>query len=102
MINLKEFGRDINGNSIVKFSMLTLKAKENSVYINNRSINTDKDSYSYTLQTNGNLPYTHDVKISGLKVKDLTIEQTNKIIFEIENFLTKYGCDKQQYLVSLK
>lgn len=98
-INLKSFGRDINGNSIVKFTILN-KHENSLVTLSGKRINTDKPVYSYSLQTNGNLPITHNIKIRGQKIIELSKEDIENIENEVINFLVKHGSNKQKFLLS--
>lgn len=97
-INLKSFSRDINGNSIVKFAIHN-RHTNSSVRLNARPIKTDKPSYGYSLQTSGNLPFTHSTKLLGKKVVDLDRWTREKIEDEIVNYLIRHGSDKQKFLV---
>lgn len=97
-INLKAFGRDVNGNSLVKFSIVNNHQKSD-VWIGGRKITTDKHSYGYSLQTMGSLPFTHNLKIQGKKVHDLSRFERSAIENEIEKFLLTYGSPKQKFLL---
>lgn len=100
MVAIKSFGRDINGNSLVRFSILNNKNRNSSVILNGRPVNINKPHYSYSLQTMGNLPFTHDVKLSGIKASELTAIDRARIVNEITDYLLHYGSDKQKYLLS--
>lgn len=99
MTTIQKFSRDINGNSTVHFSLLNTHTNS-SISLNRRRISTDKKSYGYSLQTNGNLPFTHNLKIGGLKIKDLSANEVDLVVKEIEYFLLNYGSDKQKFLLS--
>jgi hypothetical protein len=100
MITLKKFAKDINGNSIVLFSIRNTRTNS-SVTVNHKPISTDKNSYSYSLQTNGNLPKTHRFKIDGFKIQELSETQQAIIKDEILDFLLLHGSDKQKFLLSV-
>lgn len=98
-IKLKSFNRDKNGNSIIKFSILNNpKNKLSDITLNGRKINSDKDFYSYSVQTNGNLPLIHSARLAGKKAITLGDEHVN----ELREFLKMHGSDKQKFLVSQK
>lgn len=98
MITLNKFSRDLSGNSTVHFSILN-KYTNSNVSVNGRRIHTNKKSYGYSLQTNGNIPITHNLKISGLKINDLSTNEVDLVKNEIKNFLLRYGSDKQKCLL---
>lgn len=99
-INLTLFTRDVNGNSLVKFKILTSgNARRSSVTVNGKRISTDKKAYGYSIQTSGNLPETHRIKQSGVKVSELTPQQSEIIKAEIVEYLIGFGSDKQKYLI---
>jgi hypothetical protein len=100
MIILSSFGRDINGNSIVRFKIKNINT-DSAISLNNRRIKSNKEYYGYSLQTNGNLPFTHNIKISGVKVIELSNNDRAKIANEISDFLQLHGSDKQKYLLSI-
>lgn len=87
MITIKAFSRDINGNSTVKVS--------------GRIPGQTKD-YSFSIQTQGNLPFTHFVKLSGVKPQDCTKEHYNRIVNEITLYLMRHGTTKQKMLINIE
>lgn len=98
-ITVQSFGREINGNSIVRFTISNTH-QNSSVRVNGRPIRTNKPFYGYSLQTNGNLPKTHSLKIGGVKVEELSSNERAIVEGEIYEYIRRYGSDKQRYLIT--
>lgn len=65
------FGKDSNGNSVVKLK--------------------NGKGKGFSIQTNGNLPKTHSIKQSGKKAKELTPEELKIVAEEAKAYIDEYG-----------
>ena len=72
----KGFGKDINGNSVIK------------VYFPN--------SRAFSIQTNGNLPETHSIKMEYSKIEKVPASDLKVIEKEVTEYIKEYGTDTQK------
>jgi hypothetical protein len=76
------FGKDTNGNSIAKFK--SGKGK------------------GFSIQTNGNLPATHSIKISGKKAKELNTKELATIADETKLYIEANGTQKMRESITVE
>lgn len=77
-MSVKGFGKDNNGNSIVKLV-------------------NDNTGKGFSIQTNnGDMPDTHRLKIDGTKLKELTDSDLKTMAKEIGDYVKKYGTKAQK------
>lgn len=76
------FGKDTNGNSIAKYK--SGKGK------------------GFSIQTNGNLPATHAIKISGKKAKELDAKELATIADETKLYIEANGTQKMRESITVE
>jgi len=69
------FGKDSNGNSIIKISF--------------------PNSRAFSIQTNGNLPKTHKIKMQYSKIEDVPSGELKVIENEVLEYIKEYGNNSQ-------
>jgi vacuolar-type H+-ATPase subunit C/Vma6 len=74
-ITIRAFGKDVNGNKVVKLSFY--------------------DGTNFSIQTNGNLPKTHSLASAGKKVDSLTDSELNTVRTEVVDYIKQYGNKNQ-------
>lgn len=74
-ILIRGFGRDVNGNSVIKLEFF--------------------DGAKTSIQTNGNLPKTHSIG-KRVKLADLTDSDLNTISREVADYISNYGSSKMK------
>ena len=72
---LNGFGKDSNGNSVVKVSF--------------------PNSRAFSIQTNGNLPKTHSLKQQNLKIENLSKKDLKIVEKEVNDYVKEFGSDSQ-------